>query len=208
MRPVDEGKRKKVVDEFVETEKAYVDGLELVYAHFLTPILASLDTPSPILDRPSLTAVFSNFIDIWNLHRAFLASLSSSASSPLSSILTEHFPYLSLYTPFTTSFPTTLSTLASLTTPSSPSYNPTFSAFLATQELDPRCGRLKLRDWLLTIIQRCPRYLLLLKDLIACTDPDHPEYPELMTVHGLVTKSAFHFSVYFHFFIFVQSQQH
>lgn len=190
-------KRQKVIDEFLDTEQAYVGGLELIYDHFLTPIVASLDSSSsgtlePLLDRTSLTAIFSNFIDIWNFHRAFLTAISSSYPAfspvPLSSILAEHFPYLSLYTPFTTSFPSSLSTLDDLTSSASPCYNPAFSTFLTKQESDPCCGRLKLRDWLLTIIQRCPRYLLLLHDLISCTDPVHLEYDELVRVHALVLK--------------------
>ncbi|KAF5383809.1 hypothetical protein D9615_003818 [Tricholomella constricta] len=214
IKPMDdarESKRRKIVEEFYETERAYLDGLELIYSHFLTPIIASLDSPNPLLDRSSLTSVFSNFIDIWNLHRSFFSSLStllsntgvpSSASTgnadhepphPLSPILLSHFPYLSLYNPFVTSFPSTISALADLITPPSathanPQYNPPFAAFLSIQEADPRCAKLKLRDWLLTIVQRCPRYLLLLKDLISCTDPEDPEHGQLTAVHTLVSK--------------------
>lgn len=208
-----EAKRKKVIEEFYETERTYVDGLELIYSHFLTPIIVSLDTNNPLLDRSALTAVFSNFIDIWNLHRSFFSSLSSISSiskdgspPPLSPTLLSHFPYLSLYTPFITSFPTTISALSSLTSPptsntnptpnlnrpinnpNTPPYNPAFAAFIATQEQDHRCGRLKLRDWLLTIVQRTPRYLLLLKDLIAHTHPDDPEHAQLTAAHALVSK--------------------
>ncbi|KAL4243332.1 hypothetical protein ABKN59_011364 [Abortiporus biennis] len=190
-----EAKRRKIIDEFYETEKSYVDGLELIYSHFLTPIVASLDTSHPLLDRNELTSVFSNFIDIWNLHRSFYSSLttylqsSSSNTSehsgppPLSPILQSHFPYLSLYTLFVTSFPDLLSSYSSLL-----SKNPAFASFITQQESDPRCGKLKLRDWLLTIVQRCPRYLLLLKDLIGCTHPDNPEYVALTSVHALVSK--------------------
>ena len=67
-----------------------------------------------------------------------------------------------------------------------------FAAFMATQEADPRCGKLKFRDWLLTIVQRCPRYLLLLKDLINCTEPEDPEHANLVAAHTLVSKSEFH----------------
>jgi len=89
-----------------------------------------------------------------------------------------------LYTPFVTSFSASLAALtASINT------NTAFSTFIAKQEADPRCGKLKLRDWLLTIVQRCPRYLLLLKDLINCTNVDDPEYSSLMNVHALVSKS-------------------
>ncbi len=163
--------------------------------HFLTPIIASLDTPNPLLDRAELTSVFSNFIDIWNLHRSFYSSLisylqsappsySNNSRPPLSPILLSHFPYLSLYSPFITAFPNLIASLSSLL-----SSNPAFASFVATQEADPRCGKLKLRDWLLTIVQRCPRYLLLLKDLIQCTDPDDQEYDALSKVHALVSKS-------------------
>ncbi|EPQ60193.1 hypothetical protein GLOTRDRAFT_67584 [Gloeophyllum trabeum ATCC 11539] len=186
-----EAKRRKIIHEFYETERSYVDGLDLIYAHFLTPIIESLETSHPLLDRVELTSVFSNFIDIWNLHRAFFSSLSaylntsqgSPSPPPISPILLSHFPYLSMYTPFVTSFSTAIASLNTLL-----SSKPAFAAFVAQQEAHERCGRLKLRDWLLTVVQRCPRYLLLLKDLIGCTDRDDPEYNSLTAVHTLVSK--------------------
>jgi FYVE, RhoGEF and PH domain containing 5/6 len=84
-----------------------------------------------------------------------------------------------------TSFPAAISSLTSLLTT-----NAQFSSFIAQQEADPCCGKLKLRDWLLTIVQRCPRYLLLLKDLINCTDKYDPEHAQLVAVHTLVSKSV------------------
>ncbi|KDR67649.1 hypothetical protein GALMADRAFT_231829 [Galerina marginata CBS 339.88] len=121
----------------------------------------------------------------------------------LSPLLLAHFPYLSLYTPFVTAFPSTMSALNELIMPPTASsssssssaaaqrptqYNPRFAAFLATQEADPRCGKFKLRDWLLTIVQRCPRYLMLLTDLVNSTAKDDPEHVQLMAVHTLVAK--------------------
>ena len=145
--------------------------------------------------------MFSNFIDIWNLHRAFFSSfnehlrlndnpepvtqLLSNSPPQLSPVLLSHFPYLSLYTPFVTSFSASSAALTTLI-----NTNAAFAAFIARQEADPRCGKLKLRDWLLTIVQRCPRYLLLLKDLINCTDVEDPEYSSLMNVHALVSRST------------------
>ena len=163
--------------------------------HFLTPIIESLETPNPLLDRAQLTSIFVNFIDIWNLHRSFLSSLSGhlhapaerGRSPPLSSILLSHFPYLSLYSPFVTSFDISMTSYMELI-----ATKPDFAAFVAQKEADPRCGNLKLRDWLLSIIQRCPRYLLLLKDLIICTPIDDPEHAPLVTVHTLVSKSTPH----------------
>ncbi|KAI0082147.1 hypothetical protein K474DRAFT_1655490 [Panus rudis PR-1116 ss-1] len=184
-------KRRKITEEFLDTERTYVDGLELIYSHFLMPIITSLDTSQPLLDRAELTSVFSNFIDIWNLHRSFYSSLSSYLQSStldadppsLSPLLLSHFPYLSLYTPFIASFSDSLTAYSTLLC-----RNQAFAAFIARQEADPRCGKLKLRDWLLTIVQRCPRYLLLLKDLRSCLDQDDPEYIALTSVYELVSK--------------------
>jgi hypothetical protein len=87
-----------------------------------------------------------------------------------------------------------ISTLTDLTTPPSqhrpnPHYSHTFATFILNQELDQRCGKLKLRDWLLTIVQRCPRYLLLLKDLIKYTEEEDSEYTKLESALALVNKS-------------------
>lgn len=210
-------KRKQVLEEFYATEKSYVDGLELIYSvcitslnqasywhqsqHFLSPIIISLETLNPLLDRASLTSVFSNFIDIWNLHRSFFSALTThlrndftSIPPPISPVLLSHFPYLSLYNPFVTSFPSMISTLTDITTPPNqyrpnPRFNQDFAAFVSKQEADLCCGKLKLRDWLLTIVQRLPRYLLLLKDLIKNIDVEDPEYSKLNSVFSLVNKS-------------------
>jgi len=171
---------------------------------FLTPIVAALDTPHPLLDRADLTSVFSNFIDIWNLHRAFFSTLDEHLhptvtpdlptqlppiSPPhLSPVLLSHFPYLSLYTPFVTSFSASVAALTTFI-----NTNGAFAEFAASQEANPRCGKLKLRDWLLTIVQRCPRYLLLLKDLMNCINVEDPEFASLLSVHTLVSKSKWHF---------------
>lgn len=163
---------------------------------FLTPIIESLETTSPLLDRADLISVFSNFVDIWNLHRSFYTSLTTllqasladpkATPPPLSPVLISHFPYLSLYSPFITSFPSVLSTISTHQTT-----NHAFAEFVQQQERDPRCGKLKLRDWLLTIVQRCPRYLLLLKDLIKVTDTEDPEHANLLAAHALLSKGVF-----------------
>lgn len=181
-----------------------------------------------MLSRGDLTTIFSNFVDIWNLHRSLLSHLDeffartqpashppTSFDDPMTSepssrastrpnsimsasssdshqqhhhaihdflrILVSHFPYLSMYNPFVTAFPSSLSLLTALSTPpptllqsafprptasAGPGirmYEPRFAAWLKDKEADPSCRRLKLRDWMLTVIQRCPRYLLLIK---------------------------------------------
>ncbi|KIO25475.1 hypothetical protein M407DRAFT_25184 [Tulasnella calospora MUT 4182] len=194
-----EGKRRSIVAEILDTERSYVEGLDLIYDLFLLPLIHSLDESAPILTRTELNSIFVNFIDIWNFHRSFLAALQalivSNPNPPLAPLLSEHFPYLSLYTPFITAFPDSVSAITSLTVT-----NPQFNTFLKTQQSNPRCKLLTLRDWLLSIVQRCPRYLLLLKDLISCTEPLNDEYEGLTAVHALVSKitSALNTSLHSH----------
>ncbi|KAI6108844.1 hypothetical protein EV401DRAFT_1999041 [Pisolithus croceorrhizus] len=185
-----DARRDKIITEFYDTEKSYFNGLDLVYDHFLTPVLASLSTPNPLLTRQELTTLFSNFIDIWNFHRTLAAALTEhlqSKSTLFSAVLLAHFPYLSLYTPFITSFPASLTLLMSLSSIDT-SPNPRFTTFLRTQESHPRCAHLRLSDYLLTPVQRCPRYLLLLRDILQATDPTSTEHEALQRALGLVEK--------------------
>ncbi|KZO96815.1 hypothetical protein CALVIDRAFT_99813 [Calocera viscosa TUFC12733] len=198
---VDEGhqrralKRLKVVKELLDTEKSYVDGLDLVYEHFLIPLMESLETSRrPLVTRDDLNAMFSNFIDIWNLHRAILRSLDEAVSPgeqgrptppSLSSVMRSHFPYLSMYKPFVANFTSAMSTISHLQ-----STSPLFRAWLSDTERESKCGNLSLVAWLLTCVQRVPRYLLLLKDLVACSDPTEEETEQLRRVFVMISKTA------------------
>ena len=110
-------------------------------------------------------------------------------------LLSQHFPYLNLYHPFVTAYPTVMATLDNFTSPLSVSYSQHFAEFIKAQQQDPRCRPFGLRDWLLTLIQRCPRYELLLRDHILHTDSSDPEYQALQKVLMLVTKSVFLFTL-------------
>ncbi len=209
-----------MIREILDSERSYVDGLDLIYDLFLEPLIRALEQPRPLLSRNQLNIVFSNFIEIWNFHKSFYAafynllapSFSSSSSSSgsqqqqqrlsaaipsftgpppsgVADLLSQHFPYLNLYHPFVTAYPTVIATLDNFTSPISASYSQPFAEFIKAQQQNPRCRPFGLRDWLLTLIQRCPRYELLLRDLILHTDSSDPEYQALEKVLILVTKS-------------------
>lgn len=216
-----EHKRTQLIREILDSERSYVDGLDLIYDLFLDPLIRSLEQPRPLLSRNQLNIVFSNFIEIWNFHKSFYNALyhllAPSFRSPmpmpippspsqrlsvipkftespppgLADLLSQHFPYLNLYHPFVTAYPTVMATLDNFTSPSSASYSQPFTEFVKMQQQDPRCRPFGLRDWLLTLIQRCPRYELLLRDLIFNTEASDPEYKTLEIVLLLVTKSVF-----------------
>ncbi|QRV94546.1 Lateral signaling target protein 2 [Ceratobasidium sp. AG-Ba] len=247
-----EEKRNKVLQELLDTEQSYVDGLDLVYNNFLAPLIESLQSPHPLVTPADLNVLFPGFIDILTFNRSFLADLrsvlvaetssavpipgpnpsstslsgpslpneasalfrpSTSASSAtaipthpyahsgfapstadlsssaihetpepeqetpnITPLLAQHVPYLKLYKPFVTAFPASMERLAKL------SVNETFRLWLRERERDPACRMLGLRSWLLTIVQRCPRYLLLVKDIVKYTGEEEECYPQLVDI--------------------------
>ncbi|KAG9127627.1 hypothetical protein FRC07_011510 [Ceratobasidium sp. 392] len=260
-----EEKRRKVLKELLDTEQSYVDGLDLVYNHFLAPLIDSLTSPNPLLTPADLGVIFPGFIDILNFNRSFLSDLrsvlvpttsalpipganpsstslvagqslpneaggillrpagelstsaSSSSAHPflgsnsvysqgyvpsnpdLSSsaiiledeeppgvpnvapLLAQHFPYLKLYKPFVTAFPASMERLAKL------SGTFAFEFFVLDKERDPVSRMLGLRSWLLTVVQRCPRYLMLVGDILKYTGEEEEGYGQLVEAHALLS---------------------
>ncbi|KIM31655.1 hypothetical protein M408DRAFT_327129 [Serendipita vermifera MAFF 305830] len=207
-------KRRKVLRELLDTERTYVDGLEFINEHFLSPLIKASMEGKPLISPGQMSSIFSNFVDMLGFHQSFYATLSSvvgphvpatqppsayNMASPtrgvfgnastnieappaVAALLAQHVPFFSMYTPFVTAYPTIMASLHNLTSPHSSSYSAPFAVWLKEREQDPRCGRLGLRDWLLTLVQRCPRYLLLVRDLANYTEPTDPEYSELEEV--------------------------
>uniref|UniRef100_A0A1X7UAC7 DH domain-containing protein n=1 Tax=Amphimedon queenslandica TaxID=400682 RepID=A0A1X7UAC7_AMPQE len=56
---------------------------------------------------------------------------------------------------------------------------PRFHAFLKCNESKPECGRQTLSELLITPVQRIPRIILLLQDLLKRTDTGHIDYKQL-----------------------------
>ena len=160
--------------------------------HFMRPLLKAADGPSPpLLGKKAVGELFGPVLDIAAFSRALLEALEPLASSepaiaeagdeapvdaasqttsaveppppPSSKValaLGRLMPFLSLYHPFIANFPHASARLATLRKdPASSS----FAAWLAEREGMEEARRLRLGDWLLTVVQRVPRYLLLVK---------------------------------------------
>jgi len=100
----------------------------------------------------------------------------------VSGVLLAFLPYLSLYYPFITAFPTIPSTLNEMY-----AKNSKFAAFVRSQEEQVRSHRLGLCHWLLTVVQRIPRWTILIENLRKVTD-DPVEYEALGRAHAMSEK--------------------
>ncbi len=125
-------------------------------------------------------------------HQSRPSSFASSEAIPIvpriSSTLIHHLPFLSLYYPYIIKFPLIITTLDQLK-----STSPSFSNWLKERHQDERCRKLELGHWLLGIVQRIPRWGLLLRRLIREID-DVQEREGLVKALMLSERSKYKFA--------------
>jgi FYVE/RhoGEF/PH domain-containing protein 5/6 len=153
---------------------------------FMNPLSQAASFQNPPLSSEEVRITFANIADLSRLSKDLLDALrngtdASSFESPPQStrrkehhivqVLSTHLPFLAMYSTFITSFPATSTFLRSKRQSSD-----SFRKFLAEAESNPCAAKLHLEDWLLTIVQRVPRWSLLLRDLLSVTDIDSPEH--------------------------------
>lgn len=141
------------------------------------------------------TSVQATIKDLERLtvNRRSSTPVSISTSSPaiaatpkISKILLYYLPHLSLYIPYITSFPSIPSILTTLF-----QTNPSFTHFILTQESHPLCSNLKLSHWLLTIVQRIPRWTMLIDSLGKVMDDkmERDKLKEAWALAGKITEN-------------------
>lgn len=106
-------------------------------------------------------------------------------------------PFFKQYSLFVANFSASLSLLSRLDGSSSSTRSSSaaqWQAFVATQqqrgEGSAQAGKIGLAGLLLNIVQRVPRYRLLLQDLLRFTDEDHPDARDLQAAFDLVDGGA------------------
>lgn len=227
--------RTNIIQEIVDTEKAYNNILSSVQTHYLDPLLAQIAnaTPEkpPLLDRRGVSEIFSNFTDIAVLAREMLRRLEQGVTPQPAPEVVERsieFPFFS--SPRKKQQQQRVSLLPD---PAAPSTAAAVSSGLAGSLMLPLCPFLKCyslfiqnfsrslarirmeeehsEEWrrftssvkasgvgqgldlgamLLNIIQRIPRYKLLLADLMRKTDYDHPDSTDLSQACRVIEQVA------------------
>ncbi|WFC97271.1 hypothetical protein MBRA1_003938 [Malassezia brasiliensis] len=207
-------RRRRVALELYESEKRYVAGLTALDTLYYTPLLRALDRDA-IVSRGTLNRLFANFVDILQLSRELLcrleervgdpAALVAAAAAPaapagaapewdpwcdlLGDLLVPIAPFFKMYTLFMQNFAGAMQCLAD-----ERATNERFAAFLQRAEADAAaCGggaELGLQAQLLTLVQRVPRYRLLLQQLLHHTPTWHADHAPLRRTYELVDATA------------------
>ncbi|KAG4305231.1 hypothetical protein PORY_001401 [Pneumocystis oryctolagi] len=181
-------KRQEVASEILDTERSYLGGLYFILNYFVNPILDSLSTPTPILSRARISDIFSNFIDILNLNTELLRMLEERLdpfntgtvchwdpeNDCLGDIFLQMGPFMKMYSIYCRNFSSALGAIEHEFKD-----NSVFNAFMMNPELKKVCNGLDLQSRLLSIVQRIPRYKLLIYELLRYTDKNHKDYETL-----------------------------
>jgi hypothetical protein len=168
--------RGKVMQEFVDTERSYVDKLATLSTVFADPLVERA-----ILTPEQARTVFSDLAIIEHTNRAVVLAVLETwrPGGPLTpgdvfAELSGSAEFLAAYKAFVNNFDSSAELIRKLR-----AGDRRFGAFLDAALQDPRCQGLPLESFLILPVQRLPRYLLLLRELIKHTPQTNPDHVKL-----------------------------
>ncbi|PAA59921.1 hypothetical protein BOX15_Mlig014922g2, partial [Macrostomum lignano] len=185
-RLIIENQRRKVCEEIVETERKYCSCLWT-----LIDLIGGSLRAAAFISTRDLCLIFPNTLPrLYDIHAAFLGSLEESddcsvqrqpplpqcsLAQAVQQFLQRHERrLLQLYRSYVAQFGAAMRCVRRLRRRSRK-----FRDLLLSLQRHPDCEGLELTAFLLTPVQRLPRYLLLLRQLADRTDPRHPDLGHL-----------------------------
>lgn len=160
--------------EVLETEKNYVGFLRYVILNCLVPARGQ-----KILNDMQIKQIFSNIESLVELHAIFWKELEMrlagwTPATCLGDIFLRYVNAFHVYQEYINNFDQAQTVMAQLI-----KRNPQFSSLEDKMMEDQEFRKLTLGAYLIMPIQRIPRYVLLIDDLVRHTDQSHPDYDHL-----------------------------
>ena len=129
-----------------------------------------------ILERVEIDRLFKGISEVVNVNERLLRELSKGRTADrIGEAMREMAPFLRCYIPYIEQFTDRLKICNELE-----KEKPLFKNFLSETLLDPELQGLALQSYLIMPVQRLPRYLLLLNEIVKHTKEDHPDYLTLL----------------------------
>ncbi|KAM5263996.1 LOW QUALITY PROTEIN: epithelial cell-transforming sequence 2 oncogene-like [Ctenodactylus gundi] len=180
-------KQAKVVRELLQSERKYVQALEIVRDVYVAPLRAALSSNRAILSVTNIQIIFSNILQILSLNRQLLEKLRDrlqewGPNHCVGEIFIK-FGSLNTYTNFFNNYPVVLETMEKCR-----ETTPLFRAFLKRHNKTIVTNMLSLPELLLYPSQRLEEYTHLLYALRLHTPADHVDRVDLTTAIDQITK--------------------
>ncbi|XP_037952714.1 kalirin [Teleopsis dalmanni] len=154
--------RMQAIQEIITSEKTYLNQLETLIQYFVRPLQS-------IIDASSHSILFSHIEMIHSLNGELLSQLENDVKNVAHAFL-KMAPFFKLYSVYAFDYRKALLVSQSLL-----SKNAAFRKFLEDTESRPEVQR-KLNSFMITPIQRVPRYKLLLEQVLLYTSPADEDY--------------------------------
>jgi hypothetical protein len=178
-------KRARAVMEILESEQKYQKYLKCLFADFYVPVSEGKMTEETSISKEELkTTLPSGFEPIMNLSEKLLKTLIEAIDiennttvneSRVGKIFINFAPFMKMYADYCAEYEKASVNVRMLLG----SY-PSFEDYLMEKSASESADGLSLASLLVMPIQRIMRYGMLLRNLIACTSLEHPDYSELL----------------------------
>ena len=176
--------------EFVDTERSYITKLTVIRSVFLEPL-----TTKGILKPEQLRFVFSDIVVIEETNRRVVLEAAekwkeetpSPTPGDVFEELSSNVGFLRAYQEYVNNFDASVDTIKKLKTEP---HHQQFLAFLESAQKEPRCEGLNLESLLIMPVQRIPRYILLVKELLKHTTQESPDHAKLTSALERISKIA------------------
>lgn len=173
-------RRDRIAKEILDTEQSYVKSLGVCIKVFLNPLVVNPPSP-PLLSPETVGSVFLNIQRIFKINCEFLKKLKQRMTNAEDVVLGDLFLWLwnetkilTEYTYFINNF----NAAQALTEELSTKAQKVKDYFERCQFTEASHG-MPLSGYMILPVQRVPRYILLLSDLMKHTPDDHPDHRTL-----------------------------
>lgn len=184
--------RKKLREEIVSTERSYVNGLNVLVDIYLNKIKDEIEGKEDKFGATpeDLRTLRINIETLSKLHQDFYDKLTEAGevNNSFCEVLTDYMKLMSsCYVPYMTGYGDALDLMTDLK-----KKNKKFRKFCEEVdfELKGKGENKMLLDYLITPVQRIPRYVLLLAELLKNSSKNHPQYEMMSTTLGGIKKVA------------------
>ncbi|XP_031996964.1 FYVE, RhoGEF and PH domain-containing protein 2 [Hylobates moloch] len=183
---------KKIVQELLETEQAYVARLHLLDQVFFQELLRTARS-SKAFPEDVVRVIFSNISSIYQFHsQFFLPELQRrlddwTANPRIGDVIQKLAPFLKMYSEYVKNFERAAELLATWTDKS-----PLFQEVLTRIQSSEASGSLTLQHHMLEPVQRIPRYELLLKEYVQKLPAQAPDWADAQKALDVIFSAAQH----------------
>ncbi|KAM9076690.1 FYVE, RhoGEF and PH domain-containing protein 2 isoform 4-T4 [Megaptera novaeangliae] len=187
-----EPEEKRIVQELLETEQAYVARLHLLDQVFFQELLKEARS-SKAFPEDVVRLIFSNTSSIYQFHAQFFLPelqrrLDDWTTTPrIGDVIQKLAPFLKMYSEYVKNFERAAELLATWTDKSPP-----FQEVITRIQSSEASGSLTLQHHMLEPVQRIPRYELLLKEYVQKLPAQAPDLADAQKALDMIFSAAQH----------------